>query len=204
MDKNEAKDHVLNEGQENEVRESDIYLDEEGKFLKGDYVLEQLGITEKSLYTLGDMGEFGVGRIAGRIVVNATEFLSYLDRVHFKGRTNPDDEPAIVTKGKVKKDLTLVNEPHTSIPKLYPIHYFAEKIGLDDRTFIRHCDTGTFFHYRIGSLYKMSHEDWIRSLGRTTDEGLKSNRGGKKKAGRPSTVQEMLKKEAEKEGLSDK
>lgn len=195
------KGESININQENDIKEEySIFLDEENNFIKGEYVLEQLGITEKSLYTLAEK-EFGVGRIAGRIVVNAIEFFRYLDRVYFRGRTSPEEEPAILNKGKVNTALTLVNEHHTTIPKLYPIHYFAEKIGLDDRTFIRHCDTGTFFHYRIGSLYKMSQEDWKRSLERTTSEGLKSNRGGKRKSGRPSSVEKILKEQAENEGV---
>ena len=70
-----------------------------------------------------------------------------------------------------------------------------EDLGIEERTFLRHCELGTFIHYRIGSLYKMSEEDYTESLMRAALTGMKSRRGwGAKKAGRPNEVQEKIEK----------
>ena len=147
-------------------------------FLSGDYVLERLGIADKTLTTLAESGEFALGRIAGRIVIIAETFFDFLDRYHFTKRENPDDPVAIDPKGKILHNLTYVKKKHTYVPKLRPIKDFAEDLGLEDRTFTRHCEIGTFTHYRIGSLYKMSEEDYTESLMRAALAGMKSNRGG--------------------------
>lgn len=170
-------------------------------FILGDYVLERLGIADKTLITLAESGEFALGRIGGRKIIIADTFFDFLDRYHFKKRESPDEPVAIDSRGRIKKNLTYVKKKHTYIPKLRPIRDFVEDLGIEERTFVRHCEIGTFIHYRIGSLYKMSEEDYTESLMRAALSGMRSNRGGKAKkdgpkgkAGRPSEVQEKIMK----------
>ena len=175
----------------------------DGKYVKGEYVVKQLGITEKTLITLSEGGEFAMGRIAGIMVVDTVSLFTYLDRVHFKKASSEEEELAVDAKGRVKVDLTFVGTPHTDIPTLRPVNEYAKILGLDDRTFIRHCDTGTFRHYRIGSLYKMSEEDFSESLAFVTSTGMKSHRGTKGGSlGRPNKVVEIMKQAAEKKSAS--
>ncbi len=178
-----------------DIGEEFLKLGKPRTFILGDVILERLGITEKTLITLAESGEFALGRIGGRKVVVAETFFDFLDRYHFTKREKPEDPVAIDPKGRIKKHLTYVKKKHTYVPKLRPIKDFVEDLGIEERTFLRHCELGTFIHYRIGSLYKMSEEDYTESLMRAALTGMKSRRGGgAKKAGRPNEVQEKIEK----------
>lgn len=181
-------------GYDSEEIDEKWYYDKGKNFIHGDIVRERLGISEKTLITLGESGEFGLGRVAGRIFVDKKSLLKYLDKCHLVGKETGSDETAYDNKGKIKKDLTYVREKHTTIPKLNKVKYYAEERmvdPMDTRNFIRHCDIGTFYHYRIGTAYKMSEDDWEKSLKRITDNSMKSSRG-KRKPGRPCTVADRI------------
>lgn len=182
-----------------EYHESHFALGKEGKFLRGEYIMEQIGIAERTLYSLAEKGEFSLGRIGNAKVVIAETFYRYLDRNHFKKRTSPDEPPAKYPTVGINEKLTLVGEKHTSVPKLVGIKEFAKDLNIDDRTFTRHCSIGTFYHYRIGSLYKMSREDYDRSLEEAARVHLRSNRGGEKTMGRPSDTHAQLTERLRKE-----
>lgn len=169
--------------EDDEIEEGSDYLQlaEEKAFLKGEFVLERIGITDKTLTTLAESGEFALGRVGGAKVVIADTLYAYLDRCHFRKRRSPDEPVAIDSRGNIKKNLTYVDEKHTSVPKLRPFKDFAKDLGLEERTFLRHCEIGTFTHYRIGSLYKMTEEDYTAALRVVAEEGMKSNRGNRKK-----------------------
>jgi len=189
------RENNLSEEQQKFLEDTDYHLDYEKKYLYGSYVAERLDISEKTLIALAESGEFGLGRVGGRIIVDKESLLRYLDRCHFVGAESPDDEVVFDSKGKIKPGLTYVKEKHTEVPQLKKISVFAQRLQppLDNRSFIRHCDIGTFYHYRIGTSYKMSEEDWERSLKKITSTGMKSSRGGsKKKAGRPSELSKKL------------
>lgn len=175
------------------------YLDMNQRFLDGETVAKKLDISIKTLITLGESGEFILGRVGGRIIVNKDSLLEYLDRYHFVGAESPDDEVVYDSKGNIKPGLTRVKEKHTEIPQLKKVSEFAKRLvpPLNVRSFIRHCDLGTFYHYRIGSSYKMSEEDWEKSLDRITRQGMKSARGGKKKqeAGQSSKTEKKTPQE---------
>lgn len=185
------------------MQKTDGHIDVFGEYVPGPYVTEKLDISEKTLIALAESGEFELGRVAGRIVVNKKSLLEFLDRFHFMAAESPDDPPAYDAKGRIKKGLTLVKEKHTEIPTLKKISEFAIRMypPMDDRTFIRHCDIGTFIHYRIGTSYKMSEEDFVKSCQRITQTGAKSMRGKrradseraeKRKVGRPSKIAERI------------
>lgn len=197
----ERKMDELMKKHEEYMEKTDGHIDVTMAFVPGQYVMERLGISEKTLIALAESGEFELGRVAGRIVVNKASLLAYLDKFHFMAAESEDDVPAFDNKGRIKKRLTLVKEKHTEIPELKKISEFAIRMypPMDDRTFIRHCDIGTFYHYRIGTAYKMSEEDFVRSCEKITRMGQKSNRGSstKKKAGRPSTIFDKIPKMGE-------
>lgn len=173
---------------------SEQYLDENKVFIFGDGIAEKLDISNKTLFSLAESGEFDLGRIAGKKIINKPQLLAFLDRYHFVGIENENDDIAIDNKGRLKTGLTYIKEKHTDIPILKPIEFFAKELRMDKRNFIRHCDIGTFYHYRIGTSYKMSIEDWEKSLKKITQEKMKSNRGSKnvKKVGRRSVVEKRI------------
>lgn len=186
---------VKREQKNGQEEEEGIYLDSNKKYLSGEYVMKRLGISEKTLIALAESGEFGLGRVGGRIIVDKESLLRYLDRCHFVGAESPDDEVVFDSKGRIKPGLTYVKEKHTEVPELKKISEFAKRLvpPLDNRSFIRHCDIGTFYHYRIGTTYKMSEEDWEKSLEKITKLGMKSARGGRRnKAGRPSEISKKI------------
>ena len=167
-------------------------------FLKGEVVQEKLGIKEKTLTILAESGEFALGRVGGSKVIIAETLFDFLDRYHFTKRENPEDPPAIDPRGRIRKNLTYVKKKHTEVPTLRPIKDFAKDLGVEERTFQRHCEIGTFPHYRIGSLYKMSEEDYTEALMKIALTGMKSNRGGKqKKPGRPNKMYDKMNKRLE-------
>lgn len=158
-------------------------------FLRGDVVQKKLGIKERTLTVLAESGEFALGRVGGVKVILADTFFDYLDRHHYKKRESPDEPIAIDPKGRIKEHLTYVGKKHTKVPTLRPIKDFAADLGVEERTFLRHCEIGTFPHYRIASLYKMSEEDYTEALKKIALSGMKSNRGGRpKKQGRPYEI----------------
>jgi hypothetical protein len=170
-----------------------LKLGDPNAFIMGDVVLERLGITDKTLTTLAESGEFALGRIGGSRIIIAKTFFDFLDRYHFTKRRDPNDPVAIDPRGRIKKHLTYVKKKHTEVPKLRPIKDFIDDLGIEERTFVRHCELGTFTHYRIGSLYKMSEEDYTASLLEVALSGMKSNRGGAaKRVGRPNEVYEIM------------
>jgi|LSQX01.1.fsa_nt_gb hypothetical protein len=190
LDKEARKEQML-EQHEAFLQETGGYLDYNQEFLPGDVVAEHLDITEKMLTTLAASGEFNLGRIAGRIIVDKKSLLAYLDRNHFTAKVSEDDPSAIDSRGKVKSNLTYVKKKHTELPRLRKATDFNIRLPqpLEERSFIRHCEIGTFTHYRISTMYKMSEEDYLESLRRITQTGLKSNRGslpGRKKKSKKS------------------
>lgn len=191
------KKEIIRQRHEEFLQTTEGHLDFGGEFLPGALVASRLDITEKTLSILAESGEFQLGRVAGRLVVDKKSLMAYLDRNHFVGREN-DSQPIVYdSKGRIKKELTLVGDTHADVPELKNIREFAVRLYLDDRSFLRHCETGTFPHYRIGTNYKMSENDWIDGLKRVTEKGMKSNRGNRKSnAGRKLKItgiaQELL------------
>ena len=157
---------------------SEITLDQNGEYFSGDNIYKNLDISEKTFFLLGDSGEFELGRLAGRSIVTTSSFLDYLDRSHFTASKKKDDPPVFDAKGKLRPGITYYKKKHTSIPVLKPIKVFAERLNMDERTFQRHCEIGTFSHYRIGAGWKMSEKDWEEGLYTITGNKMKSNRGG--------------------------
>ena len=169
------------------------YLDYDNQFLSGKQVAKKIDISMKTLGLLAESGEFELGRIGGEMVVEKESFMRYLDRYHFKKAESSDDPPVFDANGRLKEGLTMVGIPHTEVPELKKIHHFSERIPMENRSFIRHCDSGTFQHYRIGSSYKMSEDDWLKSLENITSSGRKSDRGShRRKPGRPEKIQEQI------------
>lgn len=163
---NVKKKLTLKEKREQYLKETGGYLDPSQKYLLGSYVAKQLGITSKTLMTIAESGEFEIGKIGSKVFIEKASFMKYLDRYHFIGKDNDDDEPVFDAKGSLKKDLTYAGIKHDNVPELKKVEEFAYRIPLDTRSFIRHCDAGTFYHYRIGTAYKMSEEDFLRSIDR--------------------------------------
>lgn len=151
------------------------HLDIYKNYINGTVVAKNLGISEKTLTTLAEMGEFELGRIAGRLIVNKKSLLSYLDRVHLKGKEKESSLPVYDGNGKVNPHLEIVEEAHKDIPKLEGLRELAKRTSppLGIRNFIRHCDIGTFYHYRIGTAYKMSEEDWHKNAAYAEKEKAK-------------------------------
>jgi len=178
---NAEKKEELRKKRAEYVKDKGEYLDFDHQYISGRFVAKMLGVSEKTLTTLAEIGEFELGRIAGRLIINRKSLLSYLDRVHFRGAEGKDSPPVYDSSGKVNPYLQLVGEMHAEVPKLKRLSVFIERISLPPhgRSLIRHCDIGTFYHYRIGTAYKMSEDDWQKNINLVEKEVLKNKRGRK-------------------------
>lgn len=175
----------LDEKQRAALAQRDGYLDAAHNYMFAAEVARRLDITEKTLGMLAKSGEFDMGRLGLKAIVDVASLRKYLDRCHFTKRLDRSQDAAVDGKGKIKYELTYHPVKHTDIPELHPIDGYAAILGFDKRTFIHHCDIGTITHYRIGAAYKISEADWRESLYRTS----KNQEAG---VGRPSKVRERM------------
>lgn len=192
----EEKRRELDEKQQAALLERGGFLDEQRNYMFASEVARRLDITEKTLQTLARSGEFVVARLGPRTIVDVKSLLHYLDRCHFTKRTDTSQEVAVDNKGKIKHNLTYHPQKHTEIPTLRPVDQYAAILHFDVRTFIHHCDNGTFTHYRIGTTYKMSEADWQESLRRASH--------AEPSVGRPSKVRAAMKKYSRKTPANEK
>ena len=110
--------------------------------------------------------------------------------VNLSDNENEKDDVEIFVKKKEEDNFDIYN-PNVKIcdskinelPKLYPASYWAAILGVVNRTVLKYCELGYLKHYKIGSKYMISAEDFIesKSLIDNKNKSTKSNVGRKKK-----------------------
>jgi len=147
-------------------------------------VAAKLNISMRYLDILAKKGEIRLYRTVGRHLCDAQSVIDYLNRQRVPGaQLDENGKPIMDGDHYVPVEL----EPLTEIPVLYPVEHFAERLGMESRSFIRNCNAGYYDHFRIGQELKMSEEDFQRSVKRQ----IAAFQNREKSVGRPANVLKM-------------
>lgn len=177
------------------LREQDGMVDD--NFIRADVVAAKLDISMRFMYILGEEGEISMVKVSGRYLCELQSVLDYLNRRRVPGAVLDEAGKPIMLldaetgepmlredpSGKMKPAYEQVElEELTEIPLLCPTEYFAEKLAMDPRSFVRNCNAGFYDHFQIGTNFKMSEEDFTRSILRMHEATKKRSAGRSRKS----------------------
>ncbi|MBL4952140.1 hypothetical protein JK635_07935 [Neobacillus sp. YIM B02564] len=158
-----------------------------------DVVAAKLDISVRFLYMLSEPrvdnetgetipAEIIIQKESNKLVCLKQSVIDYLNRQRVPGAKldeygNPILQPKELDKAKpnLKNYVPVDLKPLTDIPILYSVEHFAERLEMNARSFIRNCNLGQYDHFRIGSVLKMSEEDFERSIKRRTEVAIKAS-----------------------------
>lgn len=172
--------------QQEEVLFDDVF---EGGAIRAEVVAAKLNITMRYLMDLAHDGEIIMINRGGYLVTKQS-VLDYLNRQRVPGavfdeygKPIPADKEIVLHAKQEPLSYTPAQlEPLTEIPLLNPVEDYADRLNMESRSFIRNCNLGFYDHFRIGTVLKMSDEDFKRSLLRV-EEAVK-----RRSVGRTSNV----------------